>query len=323
MNKTSHIIKTISTLLVCTTMFSTCLKENFSDCPEDIRVYFSFENRSGELKSENIDQMNLYVFNDKGVFLYEYSEDSINFSNDYYIDCSNLYPGKFHFIAWAGKDKNSYTTYPDMFVRNKTNIKEAFIMLNQTDDYISEVIHPLFYSVLPTKITKTKEQYFTMPLELMTNTINIRTIGLPSDNNEYLFEIEDNFVSYQFDGSFGFNDMKGFNTSDIKYISPCFKNENSQINSTINILRLSANRNSPQVQILNKTEGSPLFPGKNDQTGNLIDLIKKANPNIDFENTHTYNIVLNYEAGEDTYFDGLSISINGWEIRKQEENLYD
>jgi len=323
MNKTSHIIKTISTLLVCASMFSTCIKENFSDCPENIRVYFDFDDRSGENHSKHIDQMNLYVFNDKGLFLHEYSEDSINFDSDYYINCSDLYPGKFRFIAWAGKDKNSYSIYPEPFVRNKTTIMEAFVMLNQADDCITEVVHPLFYSVLPATVTKTKEQYFSMPLELMTNTVIVRTIGLPSDNDDYTFEINDNHGYYQFDGSFGSNDVKGFYNEDIKYVAPCLKNEMNQIRSSINILRLSANRKSPQMQIFNKTAGRPLYPNNNDQTGNLIDLIKKANPNIDFNNTHTYDIVLNFEVSEDTNLDGLTIIINGWVVREQESDLYD
>ena len=328
MNKSSHIFKTISTfgLLFCALTFSTCLKESFYDCPESIRVYFSFDNRTGEDQSKNIDQMNLYVFDSNGFFLYEYRDNSVNFNNEYYIDCSDLYPGKFRFIAWAGKNENSYTTNPEIFVRNKTTFQEAFLMLNHTNDdyvYVSEVIHPLFYSVLPATVTKIKEQYFEMPLELMTNTINISTIGLPSDNNEYLFEIDDDDDSYQFDGSIGSSEMKGLNGGEVRYVSPCRKNEMNQIRSSINILRLSMNRNSPQMQIYNKATGDPLYP-YNGQTCSLIDLIKRANPDIDFENTYTYDIVLNFGGGSGgDGNDGLSITINGWEVREQEDNLYD
>jgi len=51
-------------------------------------------------------------------------------------------------------------------------------------------------------------------------------------------------------------------------------------------------------------------------------LIKRANPNVDFENTFTYDIVLNFGDGSDGDHK-LSIIINGWEVRDQENNLYD
>jgi len=318
MNKmTSHISKMISTLLVCALMFSTCLKENFSDCPENIRVYFNFDSSSDEDQSKNIDRMNLYVFSNNGLFLYEYRDDSVNFSSDYYIDCSDLYPGKFRFIAWAGKDEKNYTTHPETFVRNKTTFQEVFLKLNQTNDYVTEVIPPLFYSALPATVTKSKEQYFEMSLELMTNRINIHTIGLPSDNYEYLFEIDDNVYSYLFDGSTGSSEIKDFNTGEIRYVSLCNKDEMNQINSTINILRLSMKRYPPQMQIYNKTTGRSLYPN-NGQTNSLVDLIRKANPNVDFENTYTYDIVLYFGENPD---EEPVIIINGWEVREQEDNL--
>jgi len=305
-------------------MFSACLKESFYDCPESIRVYFNFDNRSGEDQSKHIDRMNLYVFDRYGFFLYEYRDDAVEFSSDYYIDCSNLYPGSFRFIAWAGKDEDSYATQPGTFVRYKTTYKEAFLMLNQMDDLITDVIHPLFYSAIPATVTKTREQYFEMPLEIMTNTINIHTIGLPDDNNEYAFEIGDINSSYMFDGSLNLsNDLK--TSESFKYVSPCDKDEKSQLYSTINILRLSINRYSPQLQIYDQTTGRSLYPANEGQTSNLIDLIRRANPNNDFEKTHTYDIVLNFGETDPTNPDdnGLIITINGWEIREQDNNLYD
>ena len=329
MKKTSHTKKIISIMLFCTMIFTSCLKENFTDCPEIIRVYFNY---NGDYQSKYIDQMNLFVFSNNGYFLYEFSDDAVEFSNNYFIDCSDLYPGKFRFIAWAGKDENSYAMMPEKMVRNKTTLQEALLMLNISDDNsVSDVIHPLFYSVLPATVTKSKEQYFEMSLEHMTNTIIFRTIGMPDDNSEYMFEIDDNNNSYLFDGTFTqFPNLKAGSQKsleDVRYISQCDKDEANQLNSTLNIMRMSLNRYSPQMQVYNKTTGDPLFPADG-QTGNLIDLIRKANPKNDFDKTNTYEIVLNFgsgnEDGDDTNLAGVTISINGWEVRDhQEENLYD
>ena len=261
MNK---IIQTIvKTLFVSALLLSSCIKEDMSDCPEEIRVYFDIETRASEgdtINPDDVDRMNLYVFSHKGYYLGEYSDEYIpGFGTEYYIDCSDLLPGKYSFIAWGGKDERYYRITPGTFVKGKTTFGEALLMLDHPEETVSDNIHHLFHSELPATVTNAKVQRFVMPLWQITNTVNIRTVGLPADDHEYIFDIADNNCTYQFDRSFAdFGEKSGH--GHFKHVAPCTKDEESQLHSTLNVMRLSADRRTPHLQVVNKTAGTILYP---------------------------------------------------------------
>ena len=320
MNKTTHIFQKIATLLVCMALLSSCIKENMSNCPEEIRIYFDISTRAGNngINPADIDMMHLYVFNDKGLFFGEYIDDSIDeFGPDYYINCSDLFPARYRFIAWGGKDKNCYSTYPEPFVKGKTSFDEALLTLNHLGGTVSRV-HHLFHSDLSATVTNEKVQRFIMPLTQHTNTINISTVGLPANNNEYTFEITDNNCSYLFDRSFTTCQQDAA----FKYAASCEKDEKNQLYSTLNVMRLAANRHTPQLQIINKSSGTALYP-KETQSGDLIELILKANPQNDFKTTHVYDIVLEFKSSGDGDPTNISVTIfiNGWKVIEQNGDL--
>ena len=298
-----------------------CLKEDTSNCPEQIRVYFDITSRAtgDAINPEDIDRMNLYIFCSKGYYLGEYQDDNItDFNADYFIDCSDLLPGKYRFIAWAGKDEQYYTATPAPFVKGKTKFEEALLELKHSNGIVAAGLHHLFHSELPATVTREKVQRFDMPLIQHTNTINIYTEGLPASANAYTFEIADNNCKYHFDRSFVACEHSGF-----KYVADCTKDNMHQLFSTLNVMRLADDRHTPQLQIYNKTAGTLLYP-VGGQSGDLIELIRNANPDNDFELTHIYNIVFRFTdgGGEDspTRFT-VTIYINGWQVRDQNDEL--
>ena len=327
MNTTPHIFQKIATLLVCTLLLSSCLKEDMSNCPEQIRVYFAFttlSTRSGEgdaIYPEDVDQMHLYVFNDKGYYLNEYRDNHIdNFSEEYFIDCSDLLPGKYQFVAWGGKDEEFYSTTPVLFEKGITSFDEALLVLEHHNDEVTNKIHHLFHSELPATVTNEKVQRFDMPLWQITNTVNIRTIGLPADADVYRFDIADDNCNYLFDRSFAGCSLKNDGET-FTYTAECAKDGANQLQSTLNVMRLSADRRTPQLQVVNKTTGTLLYP-TGAQSGNLIELIQRANPENDFEMTHIYDIVLIFNHGGNGETNTkITILINGWEVREQNGEL--
>ena len=315
--------KLIVILIVNTLLMSSCLKENLSNCPEEIRIYFTFntvDSYTGEgddpINPDDVDRMHLYVFSDKGYYLGEYRDDNITgFSTEYYIDCSDLMPAKYRFIAWGGKDEDFYSTIPEPFVKGKTSFDDAFLMLNHPGNRISTLVHHIFHSELPATVTTTKVQRFDMPLAQLSNTINIRTVGLQASNNNYRFTITDNNDVYSFDRSFAtYNSAPKFS-----YNAPCTKDASGQLHSTLHVLRLADDRYTPNLQIFNETSDELLYPF-GDYSGDLIGLIKSAYPQNDFDKTHTYNIVLMFDGSGDGNLN-LTILINGWEVRHQNNNL--
>jgi hypothetical protein len=184
MKKSSNIFNKIALLLACTLLLFSCYKEDGANCPKFLRVYFTFSNK--ELNPANVDRMHLYVFDDKGYFVNDYRDDNIKgFSTDYYIECTGLNPGKYRFIAWGGKDERDYSVTPALFVKGKTTFDEALLMLEHSGNTVSSLPHHIFHAELQTAVvTSQKIQRFYMPLTQLSNTINIRTVGLPKVRHE-------------------------------------------------------------------------------------------------------------------------------------------
>ena len=296
-----------------------------SNCPEQIRVYFSFatlDTYTGEgddpINPDDVDRMYLYVFNEKGFYLGEYRDNNIvGFDTDYYIDCSDLLPGKYRFIAWGGKDERFYEKEPYQLIKGKTHFDEALLMLKHHNNIVSNNIHHIFHSDLTATVTNAKVQRFDMPLAQVSNTINIRTVGLSADDYTYSFNIADNNDIYNFDRSFASNILDATFT----YTAPCTKDGTRQLHSTLNVLRLAANRQTPQLQIYNETTGTLLYPFGN-YSGDLIGMIKSAYPKNDFDKTHLYDIVLVFgDPGHGNTNLSLTIFINGWQVRNQDVDL--
>ena len=324
MSTTPKISQKIATLLVCTIFLFSCLKEDMSNCPEQIRVYFTFTNKHtlvGEgypIDPDDINQKRLYVFSHTGYYLGEYHDAHIaNFNEEYYIDCSDLLPGKYRFVAWGGQDESCYSTAlghsenPAPFIKSTTGFDEALLMLKHSGNDVTTPVHQLFHSSLPVTVTNTKIQRFDMPVMQITNTVNIRTAGLPAGPDAYRFQIIDNNDAYTFDGLFA----TGVSDPTFSYTTPCTKDGTGQLSATLNVMRLAANRHKPQLQIYNETAGKPLY-----HTEDLIGLIQKADPNNDFDTTHIYNIDIIFDEGNDTNFT-FTILINGWAVREQGGDL--
>jgi len=350
MKTSSHICKKIITLLVCTLLLAACRKEDSSMCLDEVQVYFTFTFTiaSETANYADIKNINLYVFDDKGYFVTEYIDNNIsNFSADYYISCTGLQPGNYRFIAWGGKDDRYYYTTPAPFVKGQTTFNEALLMLEHAGNTISTTIPHIFHSdISATVVPYENIQRFYMPLVQHSNTINIYTVGLRANTNVYTFNIIDNNCAYKFDRSFASHSHAAFT-----YTAPCTKDGASQLYSTLNVLRLSANRRVPQLQILNSTTGAPLYP-VGTQSGNLIELILNAYPQNNFETTNVYDIVFAFTYNGDCNCDdcdcncncnpdpdcncdcngngnngdgstniNVTITINGWQVREQGDDL--
>ncbi|MDR2887903.1 MAG: FimB/Mfa2 family fimbrial subunit [Bacteroidales bacterium] len=289
-------------------LLASCLKEDLADCPEQIRIYFAPETRAGdESNTAGIDRLHLYVFCEQGYFQAEYRDDNITaFGSDYYIDCSNLLPGKYRFVAWGGKDDGSYSVTPAPFVKGETTFDEAVLTLRRTGNTAAAVQRHLFHAGLTATVTYDRTQRFDMPLTQLSNTVSIRTAGLPAGDNSYTLRITDSNGSYKFDRSPASGDA-------FTYAAPCTRDAASQLSASLNVLQLSADRPVPRLEIYNETAGSLLYPAGN-QTGNLVELIQGAYPQNDFNTVHTYDIVI-------TFTPAVTVSVNGWVVYSQDSEL--
>jgi len=307
--------------IVCATVMAmvhlSCTKEDMSMCPTQVRVFFTHADNA--INPSDINAMHLYVFSADGYYLAEYVDDYIpRFGPDYYIDCSDLYPGSYRFIAWGGKNEQHYETAPLSFVKNQTTYDQALLKLKHTGNVVPALIPHIFHAqLLDATVVFQKVQRFEMPLSQLSNTIRIRTIGLPVDTNHYSFNIEDDSSVYKFDRSRASSHLQ----SRITHTAPCTKDDSHQLNSTLHVLELSADRRTPLLQIYNETSKTPLYP-VGTQSGDLIGLILSAYPQNNFLTTHTYDILLAF-SGSDKDGYHVSITINGWQVREESDELID
>jgi len=306
-------------LLLGALLFTSCTQDDLSDCPKQVRVHFTY--LPGEVNSAQVDRMHLYIFDQNGMFVSEYRDEEITrFNTDYYIDLPGLLPGNYRIIAWGGKDGRDYTTSPASFVKGKTTFEEAQLMLQHPDNTISSLVHHLFHADLAITVNRSLvRQLFYMPLVQISNTINLSTLGLPATTDNYTFNITDDNCTYQFDRSFGYHAHAASHL--FTYSAPCTKDEAHQLHATLHVLRLTADRRIPKLEVFNQTTGKVLYP-VGTQSGDLIELILLAYKQNNFDTTHTYDIVLTFTGDESTGFK-VDITINGWKVHDENTELID
>ena len=301
--------------LVCAGgLLTSCIKEDTTNCLKEVRVYFTFS--ADAINADQVDRMHLYLFDQNKRFVEEYRDDNIpHFGPDYYISFTDLMTGAYRFIAWGGKDERDYATEPATFVKGQTTFDEALLTLNHTGGVVTTQPHPLFHSDIQANVVvNEKLQLFYMPLTQLTNTINVSTVGLPANTNSYRFEIADNNCTYTFDKMFA-----SHNHGIFTYKASCSKDGAGQLFSSLRVMRLAADRHTPQLKIVNEANGTVLYPF-GEQPSDLIGIILKAIPQNNFETTHTYDIVLTFTGGGSTGFD-VTITVNGWEVKDEPNDL--
>ena len=330
MDKKTYIFLKVVALLFCTMIFSTCktfIEEDMSDCPEEIHVYFDVEpyNIFGDMDTDELDRMSLFVFDDKGVYLREYVDNDIDaFNENYYIDCSNLLPGNYSFIAWGGKhedyeikivqkqlqkldeeeeeedDEEEDEEEPIIFIKGKTTFDEALLMLNHTEGIVSMPVPHIFHSYMSIKIDRSKIQRIDMPLMQLSNTINILLKGLQSNASDvHTVNITDNNNVYHFDGDFA-NEPDDDDT--FKY-TQTFEITSEGYGASLTVMRLAEER-TPKLQISNQS-ANILFPSNAlSIPDNLVDMInlrypQSEYPDFDFDKKNRYDIVITFETIEE------------------------
>lgn len=298
-------------LLAATLLLSTqsCIKEDMSDCPSDIRVYFNYVEGSYASAKEGINpsdvsQINLYVFNADGKFLSEHVDPAPKMSKDYFITVPGLETGSYQFIAWGGLDSELYNL-SEPLVPGQTLLSDVQLHLQSIqNDTIKAALAPLFHAAHRKGVIDVKKGISvkdTLNLTQDTYKINVTVDGIKANGDNYLLSVEDNNGRYRFDNSIA-------SQTKFNYISPCTEiNNGAKLTSSVTVLRLLENR-SPILRVFNETKGTIAFEK------NLVELLMLINTvggKIDFSYMHEFDIELIARNGVELSFD---VIINGWRV---------
>ncbi|MDR2586420.1 MAG: FimB/Mfa2 family fimbrial subunit [Prevotellaceae bacterium] len=286
-------------------LFSSCIKDELSDCPSELRIYFACDpaiSGGGGIDLEDLEKIWLFIFDADGLF-YEKQNDYQYFAKrESYMTVMGLPAEDFCFIAWAGKEAD-YSTLPLDFTVGQTTLEEAQWVLSRISNNIYEDWEhpPLFYTEKRERVLPYSNgiQRIDMLLTPLHNVILLTTEGLPASEETYRFVIFDYWNGkYRFDSSFT-------PVGEVTYSTPCNKDSDSQLFASLRTLNIHSNR-EPVLEIVNVTQQQRLY------RANLIALLNKIEA-IDLQTTFTYHIHIIFSTDMTA-----SLLINGWQVTEWE-----
>ena len=150
-----------------------------------VRFRYDMNLKWADAFASEVKSVNLYVFDNNGVFLQEYSGRGPALSTgDYYIELENLPAGDYKFVAWCGLDNNTDDesfTVPQP-VAGRTTIDELTCSLNTAGERRSNLcsdknLHFLYHGYLEeTLIDENDGKTFEHVIYLTKDTNHIRIV---------------------------------------------------------------------------------------------------------------------------------------------------
>lgn len=272
-----------------------CIKEDLSDCPAGIKVFFTYHTTyAGEgIDPSDVDKIDLFVFDEATGLLRAMVEDTDpRLSPDYFMTIPSLPQGDYRMVAWGGLHKD-YTSNPDLFELEETTFEDAMLVFNHENEVEHTIGHLFFAELAQATVTAEREQKFYLPLIQNTNTINLTTEGLPKNEDSYILSIRDNNGRYKFDNSFAPD-------SDFTYKSVCGKDAVGQPNASLRKLKLAAHRIAA-LELYNETKGKSLY------SVNLVELLNARGVDYDLQSVFDVHLKFNTDMSVD-------VMINEWQI---------
>jgi hypothetical protein len=305
-------------LLLAPVAFQSCINDDLSECMSDKRIYFDYEFdlSKGGINPDDITRMNLFIFDEDGLFIKEYVDEAPQISPEYSMIVSGLETGYYRFIAWANL-KEQYALSPDL-VPGKTKFDDLRVLLKSIDSNreVKDELKPLLFATHAgsnsVEIMGSQSQLIHLNLVSDTYRVNVTVSGMESTRMEgynYKIKIEDDNGIYKFDNDFSPCDK-------FTYTQPCRvdKEHEYDLKASLTVLRLTEKR-QPRLRLINEQTKEIVVED------NLIGLIKEANQSgaaIDFNKTYEFNI--RYELSKESSL-VIFIYVNGWRLIRQPGEL--
>lgn len=276
-------------------LLSGCVKEDFSDCPAGIKVFFTYQSTyAGEgITPSDVDKMDLYIFDrETGILKAAIKDPNPQLSPDYFMSIKDLPTGKYRMVAWGGL-KGDYTTVPAELKVDETTYDEAMVVFDHADEVTHAIGHLFFAELKEAEITTARKHHFYLPLIQNTNIINLTTEGLPRNDDRYCMYIHDSNSSYFFDNSFA-------PCCDFKYTSACNKDEQGQPHATVTVLKLADSR-QPLLRLWNLTTGVCKY------SINLVEILNTRGVDYDLQSEFDIHLKFNTDMSVD-------VTVNDWQV---------
>ena len=291
MKQVKYYISIISCMLIA---MSSCIKEDWSDCPDGEIVQMKFTYNGAldlEANAPAIKTVTTFVFDENDQFV-TYKTWPVNgniLDNQFDL---RLPEGKYNLVSWVNLDDPYYVT-PDI-----EQLKYAI-----PADKIAGDIPFLFFGEQEIEVVKNEENTVLVPLEEITNEIRITINGMSLAADPYLFVIKDNNGAYTFDGDFA--DCEEFSYQTTATTNPA----THTIKGSMTVLKLT-NDSHPYFSLIDKD--GEIIPLK-DQNGDWVDeidlvaLVLSQFPDYDFSRRRVHDIEFFFDVNMN-----LTLKIVDW-----------
>jgi hypothetical protein len=304
-------------LAMCMFALSSCINDDLSQCETNNRVFFDYTPVTKAAKNgidpDDVATIKLYVFNENGRFLKEYTDESPALSPSYHINVNDLQPGKYRFVAWANVE-NQYALNESKLTPGVTSINDLRIkLLSIKNDTVSEDLNPMFFAthtgIKNIEILSLVQQDIHLRLSEDTYKINVEVAGLDSASalgNSFRIDINDRNSEYDFSNEW---------TSDkeIIYSRPLIanKDKNYLLETSLMVLRLAATRDIPVIKLIKVNTDTEVV------RANLIELLTKATQMgaaVDFDMNHEFDIRFEFDPNAPLE---CNVYVNGYKVIDQ------
>ncbi|MDR1646175.1 MAG: FimB/Mfa2 family fimbrial subunit [Tannerellaceae bacterium] len=315
-------------LLLAAVAMQSCIQDDLSGCMTDKQIYFDYDltlSQKGGINPEDITRLNLFVFNEDGLFVKEIVDEAPRISPDYVMTIGGLKTGLYRFVAW-GNLKDQYALSAGL-VPGKTKFDDLRVLLQSINNNreVTEELKPLFFATHTEDlftIQGPKSQRIHLNLIKDTYRVNVTVVGMDATlagKHDYKINIEDDNGIYTLNNDFAFCEK-------FTYTQPCRVEDNKEseglkdLKSSLTVLRLTEER-KPRSRA--EEEPQPFLRLVNEQTktvvleDGLVSLVKEANQlgaKINFATTYEFDIT--YELSQESTL-VVYIYINGWRLIRQ------
>jgi hypothetical protein len=311
MKRIESFICTVTCLLL---VFSSCIKEDLTNCPLPLQVVFSYEN-DNTFAQDDLQEATLFIFDENHKLVTSWSLSN-PVLNTVYTPGIELTPqNNYSFVVWFNL-LPPYTYTPDFKSVEGSPAEEDMAFRLQVPTATLDIGEPDFF--LPVSLYGRTEDVISsegvhtvvIPVKQNTNIINVSVHGLPPTTDSYLVSIQDDNGNYNFYNEF--LPCEKFTYTEAVTFPP----ESEILNASLTVLRLAGNHPNPVLTIRNANTGNMIFPNKEGIQTNLIQLILAAYPQNDFDRTHVYNIEIFFTADM-----GITIKVNGWNVTESNDEI--
>jgi hypothetical protein len=306
-------LRLVLTAALLLTGMSSCVKDGMGDCPDPrgnvrliVRLDEQIESDGGDTGGYRIDKAMVYVFDSVGRYVTFAEGGEFDGKYEFWF---TLPSGDFDFVVWTnqGEFYRAYQTAEELEVDGLA-MDNLEIYLDHGGKTLTDPIPDLLHGIeRGTAIVATTDNLVEMEISPLTYTVNLKALNLPSANRNYTFTITDNNSHYDFEGQLieGKDNFRHTRTA---------KAPDGEFNASIRTLVLNADRH-PRFSFTDAATGETLYEACLTQT--ITKAYQAASRTVDFSKTHTYDIVLRFDAATME----CTVSVNGWDYDERPEIL--